>query len=296
MQQDGRGIAQARHPVDAELGRRLRSCARTLGVSAATLCHVAWALVVGRLSTRTDVVFGTVLFGRMQSGAGSDRVMGPFINTLPVRLQLDAESVAATVRRTQLQLADLLRHEHASLALTQRCSAVPAPAPLFTSLLNYRHGTLARGEAAGRAWAGIRVAHSEQRTNYPVVLSVDDWGDAGFGLTVHVVDTLSAERVWLYMHTALEAVIAALETSPATPLATLDVLPGPERHDVLERWNDTATTFPDDQCIHQLFEAQVTATPDAVALVCGEAAISYATLHARTNQLAHHLRTLGRWS
>jgi len=124
---DGTGIEEGRIFLDKGLAQRLRQQARKLRVSAASLCHVAWARVLAKVSGREDVVFGTVLFGRMQGGNGSERMMGLFINTLPVRIHAGEQSVEASVRQTHTQLAELLRHEHASLALAQRCSAVPAP-------------------------------------------------------------------------------------------------------------------------------------------------------------------------
>ena len=107
----------------------------------ASLCHLAWGQVVARTSGREQVVFGTVLFGRMHGGAGAERAMGLYINTLPMRLDLDETGVEESVRQTHRVLAELLRHEHASLALAQRCSGVAAPAPLFSALLNYRHNS-----------------------------------------------------------------------------------------------------------------------------------------------------------
>src|SRR5215210_2697432 len=97
---EGRGIGEARLPVALDLAARLRRRARALGVSAASLCHLAWAQVLARVSGRSDVVFGTVLFGRMQGGEGADRMMGPFINTLPIRIRLAEAGAVTGVRRT----------------------------------------------------------------------------------------------------------------------------------------------------------------------------------------------------
>ncbi|MBO0991425.1 hypothetical protein INR38_28605, partial [Delftia sp. SD018] len=80
----GSGVQEARHVLDAGLARAVRLAAQRQGVSAASLFHLAWSLVLGRTTGRDDVVFGTVLFGRMQGGEGVERALGMFINTLPL--------------------------------------------------------------------------------------------------------------------------------------------------------------------------------------------------------------------
>ncbi|MBV9482664.1 MAG: amino acid adenylation domain-containing protein, partial [Acidobacteria bacterium] len=295
VQGDGTGLEEARLMLDSALARRIRERARRLGVSAASLCHVAWGQVLARVSGREDVVFGTVLFGRMQGGAGTDRVMGLFINTLPIRIHIGGEGVEASVRRTHVLLADLLRHEHASLALAQRCSGVAAPMPLFSALLNYRHSRGAAQAAsaeAQRAWEGMRWLRGEERSNYPFTLSVEDLGEE-FGLTAQTVASIDPKRVCEYMRRALESLIEALETEPGKAVCALEVLPEWERQQVVYEWNETAAEFPRDKCIHELFEEQVERTPDAVAVVYEEQQLSYAELNRRANQLGHYLRGLG---
>ena len=73
----------------------------------------------------------------MQGGEGADRALGLFINTLPVRIKVADNGVQASVRQAHAPPAQLMRHEHAPLSLAQRCSAVAAPTPLFSALLNY---------------------------------------------------------------------------------------------------------------------------------------------------------------
>ena len=174
VQGDGSGIGEARVELGEDLAARVRVNARNLGVSAASLCHLAWAQVLGRVSGREDVVFGTVLFGRMQSGQGSERVPGLFINTLPVRIRLGGQGVADSVRATHALLAQLMRHEHAPLSLAQRCSAVPAPAPLFSALLNYRHSPSNAQPSAG-AMAAVEGIQSLGGRSAPTTRSSLLW-------------------------------------------------------------------------------------------------------------------------
>src|SRR5581483_8243942 len=85
---DGSGIAEGRILLKEALSGRLRACARAAGVSAASMCHLAWGQVLSRLTGREEVVFGTVLFGRLQGGEGIEQGVGLFINTLPLRLSI----------------------------------------------------------------------------------------------------------------------------------------------------------------------------------------------------------------
>jgi len=295
VQGDGTGIAQAFMRVEARLAQRIRERARKLGVGAASLWHVAWAQVVARTSGREDVVFGTVLFGRMQGGEGAEQAMGLFINTLPVKMRVGEEGAEESVRGAHRQLAELMRHEHASLALAQRCSGVPAPAPLFTSLLNYRHSAgagQARSEEKARAWEGIQGFYGEERTNYPLNLAANDLGE-GFSLRTLVEASVDARRVCQYMHTALESLVTALESEPSRPMRTLEVIPEAERRQLLYEWNATQGEYPRDRCVHEMFEEEVEKTADAVAVVYEDATLSYGELNRRANRLAHYLRELG---
>ncbi|CAJ5666418.1 syringomycin synthetase [Burkholderia pseudomallei] len=290
VQGDGREIAEAARRLKPELSGALRGHARRLGVSAASMMHVAWGLVLSRTTGRQDVVFGTVLFGRMQGGAQSDRALGLFINTLPVRMRVAQTGVEASVKGTHAQLAELMRHEHAPLVLAQRCSGVPAQTPLFTSLLNYRYSK--PKVAAAHIADGIELLDGHERTSYPLSVTVDDH-ERDFTIVAKVCERIGPQRVCELMELALEQLTRALSANPGGELAELDVLPAAERTQVLHGWNETGRAYARDACLHQLFEAQVSRTPEAAAVICGDETLSYTDLDARANRLAHYLRGQG---
>ncbi|MFJ4156105.1 non-ribosomal peptide synthase/polyketide synthase [Pseudomonas sp. NPDC089752] len=291
VQGDGRDMQEAKLPLSAELAADLRRQARVLGISVASLFHLAWARLLAAASGKDSVVFGTVLLGRLQGGEGAERALGMFINTLPLRVDLGGVSLREAAHATHQRLSALLAHEHASLALAQRCSGVAAPLPLFSAMLNYRHGAASTAEQR-QAWQGIEVLEGQERTNYPLSLNVDDLGD-GFRLVAMTPADIGAARICGQMNQVLEAMVTALEYEPELPLQRLPVLEREERQRVLVDFNDTAVGYDLEQTLHGLIEAQVERTPEAVAVRAEEGALSYLELNAQANRLAHHLISLG---
>jgi non-ribosomal peptide synthetase component F len=208
-------ILHARVLLDANLAAGVRAQARRYGVSAASVMHLAWALVLGRITGRTDVVFGTVLFGRMLRGPGADRAVGMMVNTLPIRIGLSERSAAETLQHTHRLLTELIRHEQAPLALALRCSGVPTSLPLFSSLLNYRHSRIRADEGSDTAASvspDVSVLWTAERSNFPVAVLVDDLG-TDFILSTQTSAAVDPERLCEFMRTGIANLLQALESS-----------------------------------------------------------------------------------
>ncbi|MET8949193.1 AMP-binding protein, partial [Streptomyces sp. NPDC004542] len=188
------------------------------------------------------------------------------------------------------QLAELLVHEHAPLALAQQASGVRHGSPLFTSIFNYRHsmhpGTRA-DQGRESAFEGISTMHIQDATNYPVAVTVDDYG-TGFGLTVDAVTPADPEQLCVLLGTALQNLAVALRSTPEAGLGAIGVLDAVERRRVVEEWNDTAAALPE-ALVPGLIAERAAADPTAVAVVCDGIEVSYADLDERANRLAHLL-------
>ncbi|XP_055326128.1 uncharacterized protein LOC129579960, partial [Sitodiplosis mosellana] len=287
---DGTEISETYLKLPQTLNDQLREHARNLHVSMASICHLAWAQVLARASGCESVVFGTVLVGRLQAGIGNDSVMGPMINTLPIRLDINEKSIKSAVGDAHARLSSLLAHEQAVLAFAQRCSRIPAGLPLFSALLNYRHNQTA--EEITTYLPGVRVMDIEERTNYPLTLSVED-DDDSLGLTSQVVSPISAAQIGAYMQQTLISLADMLTHKPQKPVRTLTVIPSEERTLLLHTWNETTFIYPPTRCLHQSFEEQVEHDGKAIAVECDGNTISYTELNAQANKLAHYLIARG---
>ncbi|PWC14048.1 non-ribosomal peptide synthetase [Brenneria corticis] len=288
LQIAGERIEESRQILSRSLNERLRLQARQREVSLASIFHVAWAKVLATISGQSQVVFGSVFFGRAY-GDGSAQALGMFINTLPARVDIDTRPVDAAVQQMHQQLTSLLGYEQASLVIAQQSSGIAPPAPLFGALLNYRHNTSATLYTQPLPdFPEIVLIDFNETTSYPLVLSVEDYGHQT-GLTLQAVASLCGERILAYTRQALESLVEALEQNPQTALQQLAVLPEAEVQSLIHQRNQPLREQPVALCVHQQFERQAALRPDAVAVVFAERSLTYAQLNRRANQLAHDL-------
>ncbi len=280
--------------LSAERTQRLEDAARGHQVTLNTLLQGAWGLLLSRYAGEDDVVFGNTVSGRPAELEGVEEMIGVFINTLPVRMRVPGGARLGpwldTLQRTQ---AAAREHEYAPLVQVQGWSEVPRGAPLFESLFVFESFPVEREGSGAGAGAALRLVEGRavEWTTYPLVLV------AGPGRQLQLIvgydenrfDAATAARLLAQVGRMLEQ----MADRPDARLAQLEMTDADERRRVVEEWNRTERPYPRGVCIHERFDAQVRACPDAEALAWGDERWSYAELDARANQVAHGLRAMG---
>jgi amino acid adenylation domain-containing protein len=257
-----------------------------------TLLQGAWALLLNRYSSEQDVLFGTTVSGRPSALAGVESIVGLFINTLPVRVKVAPEAkLLPWLRQIQSQLVDLEQYSYSSLVDIQACSDVPPGTALFESLLVFENYPLDASLREGTGSIEVSDVRGSERTNYPLTAIVMPASELSvlFSYDASRFDAANIKQMLAHLQTLLDQMVV----KPQASLYELQMLTKAEQHQILQEWNNTQTDYPKNKCIHELFEAQVEETPDAVAVVCEGKQFSYRELNCRANSLAHYLRTLG---
>ncbi|CCH30005.1 non-ribosomal peptide synthetase [Actinosynnema sp. NPDC047251] len=274
---------QVQVELSAELTGRLESWARGTGVTSNTVVQVVWALVLGGLTGRTDVVFGTTVSGRPPQVPGVEDMVGLFINTVPVRVRLDPhETVAALAARVQREQADLLDHQHIGLAEIGE---------LFDTLAVYENYPY-DPEAAAESFDGVRVtgAVDQDATHYPLSLSVLPGANLVLQLGYRPDVFGSAEMRALGAR--LRSVVEQVVVRPDARVGTLELITAAERRQVVEAFNDTEIDDPI-RTVPEMFTEHARRNPDAIAVVCEDVRLTYRELDERSAKLANVLAARG---
>ncbi|WP_369359727.1 amino acid adenylation domain-containing protein [Streptomyces sp. cg2] len=284
--------------VERELGNgeytRLAALARSRGLTLNTLVQGAWAVVLGRLTGRDDVVFGTTVSGRPPEVAGIETMVGLFINTVPVRVRLrPAEPLLETLRRVQDEQTRLQSHQQLGLAEIQRLAGT---GELFDTTMvfeNYPVDIGAENDDA-HGFNGLTVLGTRNRdaTHYPLALVAIGRGGLRLRLD-HQPDLIPGEMARALMD-RLVRVLRSLNADPDLPSGCLDPLSADERRAALAPGLGAAPGMPRPAVsLPEAFRAQVARTPRAIAVEHGGTTLDYAGLNAASDRLAHRLTALG---
>ncbi len=299
------GDSERRRTVDAGLDpaatAALEAAARRAGLTPSTLVQAAWGLVLARYGAVDDVVFGTTVSGRPGELPGVEAIVGLFINTLPIRLEVrNAAPLAAWLADVQRRFLELRQHEQTPLVSVQEWSAVPRGLPLFDSILAYENYPRDASLRSSGPSLGVVDVEGFEQTNYPLtVLAMPDRG-----LLLRIAydpgrfDRTTVARLAAHTRDLAAALAGALDADHGARVGDLALLSAAERHQLIREWNDTrrATASADGggpACLHDLVIAASRRTPDAVALVCEGASVTYGGLERRSRAGARRLAAAG---
>nr|MDZ8007541.1 amino acid adenylation domain-containing protein [Nostoc sp. DedSLP05]MDZ8097380.1 amino acid adenylation domain-containing protein [Nostoc sp. DedSLP01] len=278
--------------LTAQATAALQSFARAQQLTMNNLVQASWALLLCRYNQQDDVVFGATVSGRPPELTDIESMVGVFINTLPVRVQVGAHTeVLDLLKDLQAQQLECDRYSYSSLVDIQAHSDVNPGQPLFESIIVFENYPVDEALRDGNYSFSLENFQTFEQTNYPLTVIAA----AGEQLFVKMIydtsrfDRAAITRMLGHFQTLLEGIIA----DPQQKIWQVPLLRAQEKQQLLVEWNDTGVDYPFDKCIHSLFEQQVQRTPDAVAVVFENQQLTYEQLNTSANQLAHYLQSLG---
>ncbi|WP_211225471.1 non-ribosomal peptide synthetase [Amycolatopsis nigrescens] len=266
---------------------RLDALAKLDRLTSNTIVQCVWAILLGAVTGRDDVVFGSTVSGRPAQLAGVESMLGLFVNTVPVRVRLPASApVREVLAGLQREQAGLLEHQHLGLAEIQ---AAAGTGEAFDTLFVFENYPPGQGPAEE---TGLRVSAAGGRdaTHYPLTVVVVPGRKLRLQLKYRpdVLSAATAEELAGRLGALFRTVLA----DPGRKLADLSVLTAAERRNVLHEWQGSAFEVPA-ETIPALFEAEVARDPDATAVRCDGEMLSYRELNERANRLARLLLARG---
>jgi amino acid adenylation domain-containing protein/non-ribosomal peptide synthase protein (TIGR01720 family) len=265
--------------LDPATGDRMRTLALRAGVTPATLAHAVWALLLGRQIDRDDVVFGSVIANRPEAIPGIERMLGLFINAVPVRVSwTDGDSFLDLLGRLQADLLARRPHEYLPLPDIQ---AEAGGRALFDHVMLVQNYPL---EQQIRDSGDPRIAEVAlfEHTHYPLSVSVVLGAAPGFKLEHDPIRLPPAEAARL--GDRLRHLIGLLLAAPDQPLGSLPLVRPADPSSVAID-DSLAQTTPVAQ-----FAAAVALHPDLEAVRCGDRRLSYAELDRLAEAVARRLR------
>ncbi|HEV9035439.1 MAG TPA: amino acid adenylation domain-containing protein, partial [Puia sp.] len=259
-------------------------------VTKAALIYAAFGLLLQKYANSSDVVFGTPVADRDPAIPGIERLIGNFINTLPLRVTAtDEATLLDIVLRVHADMADRHEHSHHSYAEIKDVLKLRPDENLFEITVAVENYPLDKTAIEGIEGLSVTLRSSYEFTDSPIAVNVFFGADLGVSIAYDLAFADEAFARQLAEH--FLAILDKICDDPFCLVHRLDILSDAERRLLLETFNDTAAEFPETETIVSLFEKQVSRTPDNTAICCDGKIFSYRTVYEEMNRIAAGLTT-----
>jgi len=290
--------------LPAALRADLTALSRQSGTTLFMMLLAAFSVLIARVSGQTDLLIGTSIAGRTQ--AEVEGLIGLFANVLALRTRLEGNPPFRELLQ-RVRSVTLAAYDHQAVAFEQVLQALtltrdPSRHPLFQVGLVVQTAPQPTLQGAGVEVKQLEVRQSGAVYDLTLVFREEQGGLRG--RLEYRTDLFEATTIARLVR-QFQLLFAGIVAEPDQRIAALPLLSAAERRQMLIEWNDTTAEYPRDATIHEIFEAQATRFPDAVAIMYDEGRrtkdepkpssvhLTYAALDRRANQLAHTLQTHG---
>jgi len=278
-------------PLATSLCSELKRLSRQQGCTPFMSFLSVYTLFMHRITGQDDIVIGFPTAGR--SLKGNDKLVGYCTHLLPIRSQIEEhQSFLAYLKAMRRVLLEA--YQHADYPFSNLINKLDilrdgSQSPLVSVVFNLDQPSEVPSMFE---LEGTWLPRTLQFTDFDLSFNLIEIGDE-FVLecdyNTDLFETTTMERFVGHFQTLLAGIVA----HPEQGVFELPLLSEPERHQLLVEWNDTQTDYPKDKCVHQLFEAQVEKTPEAIAVVFENQQLTYQALNTKANQLAYYLQSIG---
>jgi natural product biosynthesis luciferase-like monooxygenase protein/amino acid adenylation domain-containing protein/FkbM family methyltransferase len=278
--------------IPAALAAELRALSRQQGVTLFMTLLAGFNALLSRYTGETDIVVGTPIAGRNRSE--TEGLIGFFVNMLALRTDVSGDP-AVTEMLGRVREVCLGGYAHQEVPFERLVEELQVErslshAPLFQVMFSLNNAPREKFELPGLDVSLMEAQGGTAKFDLSLSLTEHEAGLRGVvEYSTDIYEEQTVERMMRHYAHLLEAFVA----DPVRPLSTLELLEPRERQLLLEEWNATQVAYPQERCLHELFEQQAARTPHAVALVYEQEELSYRELDERANRLAHYLRQRG---
>jgi amino acid adenylation domain-containing protein len=274
------------------LTEALKKLSQEQRVTLFMLLLAAFKTLLYRYTGQEDLLVGTATAGRNQPEV--EQLIGCFVNTLVLRTDLSGNPTFLTLLE-QVREVTLEAYNYQDLPFEKLVEEIQperdlSHSPLFQVGFAFYNAPRTELKLSGLTLSSQPIDSGTAKLDLTLSFKESEERLTGWlEYKTELFDAATITRMLAHFQTLLESIVA----NPRQRLDELSLMTAAERHQLLWEWNDTQIGYPADVCVHQLFEAQVERTPQAIALVFNKSTITYQELNAQANQLANYLRAIG---